>query len=408
MFLLCSFCKRGFGINLADDFQTKMNYSIGMNKKIIIILMNILSAAVYSEELQDEIIFGQSAVLEGAAKEVGLNVKIGIEAAFKEVNDQGGINGRKVMLKSYDDGYEPDRALTNTKKLIDEDNVFAMIGSVGTPTSFAVLPVIKKNNIPFIAPYTGAELFRNPFIENVVNLRASYFQETEKIVDRLIKDLGVKRIAVFYQNDSFGRAGLTGVGKALIKYQMSYVARGSYERNTANVEEAFKKIRIARPDAIIMIGLYKPCAAFIKLAKKHQLKSHMATISFVGTEALVKELGNLGEGVIISQVVPFPFDDNIKIVNDYHKSLAEGQERGYLSLYGYIAARFTTEILKQIPEKLTRENFIKTIYKIRKIKISDMKFEFAPYENQGLNDVYFTVIRKGGMLEAINRFDDSS
>ncbi len=248
----------------------------------------------------DKIVFGQAAALEGPASALGQGMREGILAAFAEANKAGGVNGRKLELVSHDDGYEPTKSIEATKKLIEEDKVFALVGPVGTPTSAATQPIATESGVPFIGPFTGAEFLRNPFKPHVVNVRASYFQETEEMVERLTKDRGISKIAILYQDDGFGRAGLAGVQKALEKRGMKLVAEGTFERNTVAVKSALLSIRKGAPEAVIMVGPYKPCAEFIKLARQVKLDAVFVNISFVGSNALAKELGSHGEGVVIT------------------------------------------------------------------------------------------------------------
>ena len=215
--------------------------------------------------------------------------------SFNEANATGGVNGRRLELVSYDDGYEPEKAIANTKRLIDENGVFALVGEVGTPTSNAAQPIATEAGVPFIGPFTGAAFLRNPSLGNVINIRGSYDQETEAWIEHLTTDLGVSRIAILYQDDTFGRAGLSGVSKAMEKRGMKLVAEGTYERNTTAVKTALLAIRKADPEAVVMVGAYKPCAEFIKLAHRLKLNAVFVNISFVGANALAKELGEDGK-----------------------------------------------------------------------------------------------------------------
>ena len=204
----------------------------------------------------NRLVFGQSAAFEGPAAALGLGMREGILAAFDEANRRGGVYERKLHLKSYNDGYEPEKAIANTIRLIKDDKVFALIGEVGTPTSMAVQPIATNANVPFIGPFTGAGFLRDAALTNVVNVRASYDQETEAWIDHLTKDLGITRIAILYQDDSFGRAGLSGVLKAMKKHGLKLVAEGTYKRNTTAVKRALLAIRRGRPQAIVMVGAY--------------------------------------------------------------------------------------------------------------------------------------------------------
>jgi ABC-type branched-subunit amino acid transport system substrate-binding protein len=254
----------------------------------------------------DTILFGQAAALEGPSSALGQGVRQGILAAFAEINAKGGVHGRRLALISRDDGYDPDRSAAQTTKLIDEDRVFALIGAVGTPTSMATVPISRARDVPFIGPFTGAEFLRAPELRNVVNIRASYSAEAEAWIKYLADDLHYKNIAIFYQDDSFGRDGLTGVKAALERRGLELSAEGTFERNTSAVGAALRRLKRAEPDAVVMVGTYGPCAEFIKLAHKSGFRPTFVNISFVGAIALARELGS--DSVIVSQVVPFPWE----------------------------------------------------------------------------------------------------
>jgi ABC-type branched-subunit amino acid transport system substrate-binding protein len=269
----------------------------------------------------DRIVFGQAAALGGPASALGTGMRQGILAAFAEANKAGGVKGRRLELVSKDDGYEPGRATAATRELIEKDRVFALVGPVGTPTSAAAQPVAAAADVPFVGAFTGAEFLRDALLDNVVNLRASYFQETEVMVERLTKDLGVSKIAVFYQNDSFGHAGLSGVKLALSKRNLGVAAEGTYERNTTAVGEGLAAIAKEKPQAVVLVGTYKPCAEFIRQAKQARLGATFVVISFVGSDALAAELGENGPGVVVTQVVPFPRDASVPVVKRYQEAL---------------------------------------------------------------------------------------
>src|SRR5262245_21017668 len=280
--------------------------------------MLILSAATPASAEDgvsaDVITFGQAAVLSGPASALGQGMKAGMNAAFDEINRRGGIHGRKIKLISVDDGYEPEKSIVATKKLIEEDKVFALIGPVGTPTSAATQPIATAGKVPFVGAFTGAGFLRDTKFQNVINVRASYDAETEAWVRHLTEDLKIKKIAIFYQDDAFGRAGLSGFKKAMEKRSLPIVAEGTYERNTVAVKTALLNIKKEEPEAVVMVGAYKPSAEFIKLSRKVNFDPVFVNISFVGASALAKELGEEGKGVIVSQVVPFPWDASIKVI----------------------------------------------------------------------------------------------
>ncbi len=205
----------------------------------------------------DTIVFGQAAVLEGPASALGQGMRTGIQAAFDEINKKGGIHGRKLKLVSIDDGYEPDKSIAAVKKLIEDEKVFALIGPVGTPTANAAQPVAQAAKVPYIGPFTGAGFLRDPKRDNVVNIRAGYDAETEAWVKHLTEDLKITKIAIFYQDDAFGRAGLSGFKKAMDKRGMAIAAEGTFERNTVAVKSALLNLKRAEPEAVVMVGPYK-------------------------------------------------------------------------------------------------------------------------------------------------------
>ena len=256
----------------------------------IVIVLSLLGTLTLRAEpgvFDDRIVFGQSAALKGPAAALGLGMREGILAAFHEANAAGGVHGRKLELISYNDDYEPEVAIAKTNKLLDDDRVFALIGEVGTPTAKAVQPITTEQGVPFIGPFTGADFLRDPSLTNVINIRASYGQETEAWIKHLTTDLGLSRIAILYQDNSFGRAGLDGVKRALEK------------RSTTAVKRALLAIRRGHPQAVVMVGAYKPCAEFIKLARMIKLEAVFVNISFVGSEPLAEELRRDGEGVVV-------------------------------------------------------------------------------------------------------------
>jgi branched-chain amino acid transport system substrate-binding protein len=354
----------------------------------------------------NKILFGQSAALAGPAGALGIGMREGLRAAFAESNAGGGVNGRKLELISLDDGYEPDRAIANTRKLLDESKVFALIGEVGTPTSKAAQPISTAANVPFIGPFTGAGFLRSPKNGNVINVRETYAQETEAWIDHLTKDLNIKRVAILYQDDSFGRVGLNGVNAALKKRGMSLVAQGTYKRNTVAVKSAVLKIRKGKPEAVVMVGAYKPIAAFIKLARKVKMNPVFVNISFVGSKALSKELGPDGAGVIVSQVVPFPWNESVPLVAQYRKALKAANassEPGFVSLEGYMVGRLVVAALGKMKGDVTRKALLETIYKTGSFDLGGVTLNYGPGDNQGMDKVFMTMIKPDGSFEALDK-----
>ncbi|MYH22235.1 MAG: ABC transporter substrate-binding protein [Acidobacteria bacterium] len=353
----------------------------------------------------DRVLFGQSAALSGPAAALGQGMRLGIQAAFAEINRRGGVHGRTLELVSLDDGYEPEAALANTRRLLQEENVFALIGPVGTPTSRAAEPVVAQAGAPYIGPFTGAEFLREPDeAPTAVNIRASYFQETDEMVERLIEDLGVSRIAVLYQDDSYGNAGLTGVRMALSSRRRELSGLAAYQRNTTAVKVAVLELRRADPEAVIIIGAYRPVAEFVRWARRIDFNPILMNISFVGSEALAADLGAAGEGVLITQVVPFPEDNSLRVVRNYRDALRR-QERGappsFVSLEGYIAGRLAGEVLERAGPELTRAGFLETLTTIRNLDFGGFSLTYGRGDTQGSDRVFLTRIEANGSLRPL-------
>ncbi len=351
----------------------------------------------------DKIVFGQAAVFEGPASALGLGMREGLLAAFGEANAKGGVKGRKLELLTRNDGYEPNQAIEATKALI-EQSVFALVGPVGTPTSMAAHPIAKEAGMPFIGPFTGAEGLRNPYQAHIVNIRASYFQETEVMVERLTKDRGFSKIAIFYQDDAFGRAGLAGTQRAMQKRNLQLAAEGTFERNTVAVRGALLEIRRAEPQAVIMVGPYKPCAEFIKLSREIGFKPVFVNISFVGSDALAKELGEAGNGVVVTQVVPFPYDGSVPVVGAYHKALKAAlpdAQPGFVSLEGYIVGRTVIAALEKIEGAPTRKALMEHLTS-GSFDLGGFAMTFGANDNQGSDAVYLTVIGSDGKFRPVD------
>ena len=341
----------------------------------------------------DTVILGQSAALSGPAQELGSEMRLGAQIYFNLVNQAGGVFGRQIKLVSLDDGYEPDRAVANTRKLINEDKVFALFGYVGTPTSNAALPVFTEARVPFFGAFTGAESLRNPFNRYIFNVRASYFEETEKIVEQLT-NLGVKNIAVLYQDDAYGKAGLAGMERAMAKRSMKIAALGTVERNTVKVDAAVAALVPKSPDVIVMISAYKSIAAFVKTAKKAGYVGQFHNVSFVGSRALADELGADGYGVAISQVMPFPFTQSSLVVREYQLALKKSGSSlpSFTSLEGFIAAKVFVEGLKRTGKDLTREKFINALETLNYFDVGGFNVNFSPKSHNGSSFVELTMI----------------
>ena len=355
---------------------------------------------------EDRVLFGQSAAFSGPAEALGRGMRLGVRTAFDERNRAGGVHGRTLELVSFDDGYEPELAIANTRRLIEDERVFALVGAVGTPTSNAAEPIASAAGVPYIGPFTGAEFLRSRSRPMVINVRASYFQETEEMVERLSSDLGMTRIGILYQDDSYGLAGFEGLSRALKRRKLELTGIGTYPRNTTAVKTAVLDLSHSRPDAVVIVGAYRPVATFIRWARLLGFDPVFINISFVGSNALANELGEAGDGVLVTQVVPFPGDDSVPIVSDYQHALAAyapESEPGFVSLEGYIVGRFVVEALDRAGRDLTRNGFINAVTLTGVHDLGGFELEFGPIDNQGSDRVFLTEIGPDGRYRPIER-----
>jgi branched-chain amino acid transport system substrate-binding protein len=363
-----------------------------------------LSLAVFSTEPRaengvsdGEVVVGQFAAISGPAALLGQRLQVGIQAYFSAINAQGGVNGRKLRLVTRDDGYEPDRAAAAAKALILEDKVFALIGAVGTPTGLAALPVFTAEKVPMIGMFTGAQGLREPFNRYVFHLRASYFDETERIIQHLTT-LGIKKIAVFYQNDAYGKAGLEGVTRALDRRNLKPTALATVERNSIDVGAAIRTIVPQRPEAIVQIGAYKGCAEFIKQARKIGYGGQFFNVSFVGAKSLADELGSVGLGVVVSQVVPFPFVASSALVREYQQRMTEANDKNldFGSMEGFIMAKVFVEGLRRAGKSPTRESLISGLESMKEVNLGGFNITFGPRSHEGSKFTDLTIIGNSG------------
>ncbi|ATF20191.1 ABC transporter substrate-binding protein [Phaeobacter gallaeciensis] len=351
-----------------------------------------------------EVHFAQVAALEGPAAALGQGMQLGLEAAFAEANAAGGVHGRSIVLESMDDSYEPDKSVALVKQVIAGNQHIGLIGAVGTPTASATQPIATEAGLPFIGPFTGAGFLRDASHGNILNVRATYAAETEAWIAHLVDEQNMKSIALLYQDDGFGRVGLSGVTAALEKRGMTLVAEGTYTRNTTAVKKALLTIRKAKPDAVVMVGAYKPVAEFIKLSRKLKFNPTFVNISFVGSDALAKELGDAGEGVIISQVVPFPWDQSLPVVAQYQaalKAVDADADPGFVTLEGYLTGRLAIRALEDAGADLTRDSYLAAMAGLRDVDFGGVTMRFGPDDNQGMDDVFLTHITKEGGFQPV-------
>ncbi len=345
------------------------------------------------------LILGQSAAFSGPAAQLGIQMNQGAKIYFDHVNSTGGVNGQRIELRTLDDGYEPVRCKANTEKFIKED-VFGLFGYVGTPTCLAALPLINEAKIPFFGPFTGAEALRDPFSRPIFHLRASYYDETGLIVKQLT-ELDLKKIAVFYQNDSYGKAGLEGVKRALKVQNLAPIALGTVERNTVDVAKAVQEIVSKAPDSVVQISAYKSCAAFIREARKAGYGGTFYNVSFVGTQALADELGRESLGVIISQVMPFPFSTAAAISREYIEAVrkAGGDAKpNYSSMEGYLAAKVLCEGIRRAGRNPSRDSLITGLESIQNADFGGFNVKFGPKQHVASRFVDLSMLTDDGRV----------
>jgi branched-chain amino acid transport system substrate-binding protein len=351
---------------------------------------------------ENSITLGMTSPFSGPNGAYGNDMRRVIETYFEQVNKSGGVNGRKINLVALDDGYETDRAVANTRILISEKNVFALLASYGSsPTTEAMNKVFGPSRVPLVGTISGAGSLREPISQNpgsryMFNVRASYADETEAIVNQLVS-LGLKNVAVFYQNDGFGKSGLDGVTNALKKSNLAPTAAATVERNSVDVNAAVEAIAKAKPQAVIMVTLYKPTAAFVKAMKKAGQSPMFMTLSPVGTEQLIAELGPDSRGIGISQVMPYPWSDVVPMVHDYQKLVGGKGGYSYYGIEAYAMARVMVDALKRMGKDPSREKLM-TALESTNLDMGGLKVAFSTTNRQGSRFVELTVVGPGGKV----------
>ncbi|HEX7248873.1 MAG TPA: ABC transporter substrate-binding protein [Burkholderiales bacterium] len=354
-------------------------------------------AAAETGVTADKIVVGQAAVFSGPAAQLGIQMRNGILSYLNYVNERGGVNGRKIELVTEDDKYEANQAQAASRRLIEEKKVFALLGYVGTPTGTEHIKVTAPAKVPLVGMFTGAEALRVPMSRYIFHVRASYYDETEKIVEQVLS-VGGKKIAVFYQDDGYGLAGLQGVQIAMNKRNLKIDALGKFERNTLKVEEAVKTINAVQPDAVVMIGAYAACAAFIKQMKAAGSAATFYNVSFVGSTSLASALGKDGVGVAISQVVPFPWGTAVPVVKEYQHAAAKAgyKDFNFGALEGFLVAKVFVEGLRRAGKNLTREGFVDALEKMEDYDAGGFYISYSPKNHAGSKFVDLTIISHDG------------
>ncbi|WAC43244.1 ABC transporter substrate-binding protein [Pseudomonas sp. SL4(2022)] len=341
----------------------------------------------------DEVRIGMVNAQSGPAAALGLGMLNGAQAYFKRVNAEGGVHGRRINLLSRDDGYEPSQTAAHTRNLLQTQQVFALLGYVGTPTSRAAVPLAVRAQVPYLFPFTGAEFLRTPVRPEVFNIRASYIEETEQLVERMTKDLKLSKIALLMQDDSFGESVKGGLNGALLKRKLTIYAQARIQRNSLDVKAAIKALQSIQPEAVFFVGTYRQLAAAIKQAKALGFNTRFISVSFLGTEGFIREAGGDGDGVYISQVVPSPDDSSLALVRAYQADMQHG-DFDHTSLEGYIGAAVFTQALRKAGAEPTREAFIDALEHLE-TDLGGFKVAFSRSQHQGSSAVFLTRIENG-------------
>jgi len=341
------------------------------------------------------IVIGQSTPLTGSNAELGNDIRNGALAYLQKVNDAGGVHGRRIELVTLDDGNTVPRAEANTQKLVEEQGVFALFGYPSATLSRPALPFVEKHKVPFLSPFTGADPMRvyNKF---VYNMRASYADELEKIVEHF-QQLGVKRFSIVYYDDVVGRENLTAVDRALKARGLTAVSHAAFkERAKPDIAAGVKEVASGQPDVVILTTLYKATSDFIKLARQQGMGASMVSNSFPGASPLAKELGGKdGSGVIVATVVPPPSKRSLQIVQEYQAAIEKQlgkKEWSFTSMESFIAAKVMVEALRKAGPKPTREAFMAQLDGMKAYDVGGYVVSFAPNNHNGSSFVELTVI----------------
>jgi branched-chain amino acid transport system substrate-binding protein len=348
----------------------------------------------------NEILIGSCSALEGPSHFLGTETVTGAKAYFDSINDAGGVDGRKLKLISYDDSYDPSKTEACFNHLL-EQKVFALAFFVGTPTAVKYVPMAESNKIPLVGLFTGAQTLYEPMRHWVVNVRASYFDETREQIDGLWASLGYKKVGVIYPEDAFGAAVLEGVKTALKAHGAAPIAAASYQRQTAQVGGAIDTVKAANPDAVVVVGPANTVSPILKQSHAKGWKPMFLTVSFVGTDDLITEAGPDAEGVVITQVVPPYYLTDYKTVALYRRALSKyypSAQPNFVSLEGFVDAMVLVEGLKKAGRDLTREGLIRGIESIHDQDLglgSQLKLDYSAKDHKGFDHVIPTVIRGG-------------
>ncbi len=332
----------------------------------------------------------------GPAAGLGSGMHAGAQALFAQINARGGVHGRELLLDWRDDGYEPARTAAQTRALLDTGEIFALFGYVGTPTSRAALPLASRARVPYLFPFSGAQVLRSPLNPWVFNIRASYLDETEALVEYMITALGLQRIALLMQDDSFGETVKGGLRGALSKRGLALDGEARFLRNSLELAPAVRTLHSQQPEAIFFVGTYLQLAEALRNARALGSRATFFTVSFVGSDEFVAAAGRDGEGVYISQVLPSPHDRQLPLVRDYQAAM-QGGALGYASFEGYVDARVLVAALQAMGPEPDRRGLVKALEGLS-LDLGGFRVAFSADDHQGSDAVYLTRVQGGGIV----------
>ncbi|HEV7553044.1 MAG TPA: ABC transporter substrate-binding protein [Candidatus Angelobacter sp.] len=375
------------------------------NLVVIFAVMALATIAVAQAQrtpgiTNSQILVGSCSALDGPARFLGLQTIVGATTYLNHINSEGGVFGRKIQLLAFDDGYEPANA-ENCFKRLQKEGIFSAGFFVGTPTAAKYVPLAEANKVPVVGLFTGAEMLYTPLKHYVMNVRASYYDETREQVDNLWNVLGIHKIGVIYQDDAFGQAVLSGLQLALKKHNAAPVAMGTFPRNTLDVEKGINAVRPMNPGAVLIVGPYAPVAEIVKKAHTTGWHPIFLTVSFVGTEKFITEAGKDAEGTVITQVVPpytrvdFP---TVALYRESLKAFYPNEQPNFVSLEGFVDAMVLVEGLKRAGKDPTRERLISAIESIQNKDLGlgpRLTLKYSPTRHKGFDQIYTTVVRDG-------------
>jgi branched-chain amino acid transport system substrate-binding protein len=345
------------------------------------------------------ITLGMSAPFHGPNGAIGLEMKEAISAYFEQVNAGGGVQGRQLKLVALDDGYVPDRAAANTRQLIGDHQVFALVGYCGDESVAAASQVYSASRVPMIGGVSGAEALRKTSYRYTFPVRAAYADETTAIVRQMLT-IGITRVAVLYQNDSFGKSGLEGVVHGLKQNGLAPVAAVTVERSSLDMAAAAQAVARAEPQAVVMVTPYKPAAEFMKLMRATGQRPRYMAVSTVGVDQLISLMGEDARGIGLSQVMPSPWNDTVPLVREYQKLLpqADAGAYSYSGLEGYVTAKLMVDALRRLGRDPTRERLVQVLESMHNHDLGGFRVSYSPGDHSGSRFVDLTVIGQGGKV----------